>query len=146
VKVTVDGVPRDVGRWQGASLLRFLRESEGLTGVKEGCGEGECGACTVLIDGEPACSCLVVVDVAAGRSVTTVAAVDPALRDALTARIAAGGGVQCGFCTPGFVVMAQWIAEGGGAGAPLAKLLEGNLCRCTGYQQLLEAIAAVARP
>jgi carbon-monoxide dehydrogenase small subunit len=143
VHTTVDGVPRAIGVWQGASLLRFLRESAGVTGVKEGCGEGECGACTVLLDGEPVCSCLVVADAAAGRAVTTIAGVDPGLVTALGDALASGGGVQCGFCTPGFVVMAQWIRDGGGAGEPLEKLLEGNLCRCTGYRQLLGAIASV---
>jgi carbon-monoxide dehydrogenase small subunit len=146
MRVTVDGVAHDVGGYGGVSLLRFLREVVGVTGVKEGCGEGECGACTVLLDGEPACACLLLVDVAAGRTVTTIAGLEPSFVEALTTALATGGGVQCGFCTPGFVVMARWIAGGGGDGAPLEKLLEGNLCRCTGYRQLLAAITAVARP
>jgi carbon-monoxide dehydrogenase small subunit len=108
----------------------------GLTGTKEGCGEGECGACTVLLDGEPVCSCLLLVDVACGRSVRTVEGVDPALLDRMAAAIEDQGGVQCGFCTPGFVVMAQWLAMTRPEADTIPKLLEGNLCRCTGYVQL----------
>jgi aerobic-type carbon monoxide dehydrogenase small subunit (CoxS/CutS family) len=122
--------------WRGRRLLDFLRLGLGLTGTKEGCGEGECGACTVLLDGDPVCSCLLPVDLACGRSVRTVEGVDPALRDRMIAAIEDQGGVQCGFCTPGFVVMAQWLATTRPEADTIPKLLEGNLCRCTGYVQL----------
>jgi carbon-monoxide dehydrogenase small subunit len=146
---TVNGRRQAVpAQWRGSRLLDFLRESLGATGAKEGCSEGECGACTVLIDGEPVCSCLVITDTVAGRDIVTVEGVDPALLERLDAAVDAHGGVQCGFCTPGFTVMTQWLASGG-AGADVAAAgvpgaLEGNLCRCTGYLQLHRAITTVA--
>jgi aerobic carbon-monoxide dehydrogenase small subunit len=142
--LTVNGAAQSLAGWRGRRLLDYLRQGLGLTGSKEGCGEGECGACTVLVDGEPACSCLLLTDTVAGHEVLTVEGVEPTLLDRLEASIAARGGVQCGFCTPGFVVMARWLATspGAAASAPLEKLLEGNLCRCTGYRQLLEALRA----
>jgi aerobic-type carbon monoxide dehydrogenase small subunit (CoxS/CutS family) len=146
---TVNGLRQPVpAQWRGSRLLDFLREGLGATGAKEGCSEGECGACTVLIDGEPMCSCLVITDTVAGRDIVTVEGVDPALLERLDAAVDAHGGVQCGFCTPGFTVMTQWLSAGGAgaqltaAGVPAA--LEGNLCRCTGYLQLHRAIATAA--
>jgi carbon-monoxide dehydrogenase small subunit len=135
----VNGQPRSLEGWLGCRLLDYLRESLGATGAKESCSEGECGACTVLVDGEPVCSCLTLTDMVAGRDVVTVEGVDPALLGRLEAEVDAIGGVQCGFCTPGFTVMTQWIA--GQPGQPdVPALLEGNLCRCTGYTQLHAAI------
>lgn len=134
--VWVNGEPRTIEGWNGRRLLDFLRFGLGLTGAKEGCGEGECGACTVLLDGEPVCSCLLLTDVARGRDVRTVEGLDPSLRDRMIAGIEAEGGVQCGFCTPGFAVMAQWLATTRPHADTISKLLEGNLCRCTGYVQL----------
>ena len=139
----VNGATVSLQGWQGRRLLDYLRAGLGLTGSKEGCGEGECGACTVLLDGQPVCSCLVLTDTAAGGEVRTVEGVDPALLDVLVSRIEASGGVQCGFCTPGFMVMAQWLSQNPELvrETPLEKLLEGNLCRCTGYRQLLAALS-----
>jgi aerobic-type carbon monoxide dehydrogenase small subunit (CoxS/CutS family) len=141
-EVTVNGSRRSLAGWQGRRLLDYLRAGLGLTGAKEGCGEGECGACTVLVDGAPVCSCLVLTDTVAGAAVTTVEGIDPGLRQELLRRLEAEGGAQCGFCTPGFMVMAQWLAGGDerSRAAELPKLLEGNLCRCTGYRQLLQAL------
>jgi carbon-monoxide dehydrogenase small subunit len=134
--VVVNGAEASIEGWAGRRLLDFLRGGLGLTGAKEGCGEGECGACTVLLDDEPVCSCLLLTDLAVGRRVTTVEGVDDDVRDAVAGGIQDEGGVQCGFCTPGFVVMAQWLARTGTGGEALSKVLEGNLCRCTGYVQL----------
>jgi carbon-monoxide dehydrogenase small subunit len=131
--VRVNGEPHTTEGWGGRRLIDFLRSGLGLTGAKEGCGEGECGACTVLLDGEPVCSCLLIVAVARGRDVTTVEGLDPSLRERVLAGIEAEGGVQCGFCTPGFAVMAQWFAMTRPQGDAIPKQLEGNLCRCTGY-------------
>lgn len=146
--LTVNSRPVSLEGWRGRRLLDYLRQGLGLTGSKEGCGEGECGACTVLVDGEPACSCLLLTDTVAGSEVTTVEGVEPELRELLVSRVEAGGGVQCGFCTPGFMVMGQWLARHPEltASAPLEKLLEGNLCRCTGYRQLLSVLSGLGAP
>ncbi len=131
----------------GARLLDVLRTEFGLTGTKEGCGEGECGACTVLVDGQPVDSCLVPVAQVAGRHVMTSegltvgAAADPLQRAFLLT-----GGVQCGFCTPGLLMAARAFLD---SGAPvddgsIREAIAGNLCRCTGYMKVVEAIAAVA--
>lgn len=141
--VFVNGQETSIEGWRGRRLLDFLRKGLGLTGTKEGCGEGECGACTVLVDDEPMCSCLLLTDVVAGRAIRTVEGVDAPIREQLAAWIQDEGGVQCGFCTPGFVVMAQWLAEARPAAQALPKLLEGNLCRCTGYVQLERVMSAL---
>ena len=140
--ITVNGRRMSFEGWEGRRLLDYLRQGLGLTGCKEGCGEGECGACTVLVDEDPVCSCLVLTDTVAGHEVTTVEGLDAELLETLAARLEAVGGVQCGFCTPGFMVMGGWLATHPEelATAPLEKLLEGNLCRCTGYRQLLGAL------
>lgn len=123
----------------GARLLDFVREL-GLTAAKEGCGEGDCGACTVLVDGEPHISCMTLVGTVEGKSVITAEGVDSGFEE----RCETFGGVQCGFCTPGFTVMDSWIrSDGTETGTEtIPKLLEGNLCRCTGYLQLLAALEA----
>lgn len=131
----VNGERVSLAGWTGYRLIDFLREAAGLTGTKEGCGEGECGACTVLIGGEPACSCLVLTDTVQERDVTTVEGLPAGFLDAFTASVESEGGVQCGFCTPGFTVMSAWVVAKRPE-VPLGKLLEGNLCRCTGYAQL----------
>ena len=141
--VEVNGMRHSLDGWYGRRLIDYLRDGLGLRGAKEGCGEGECGACTVLVDGEPACSCLLITDTVAHTRITTVEGLGTDLLDRLDRAIASAGGVQCGFCTPGMAVMAQWLAGGGGRGQPLGKALEGNLCRCTGYLQLQQVIASV---
>ena len=138
MNVTVNGIAHPTEASPGIRLLDFIRDDIGLTGAKEGCGEGDCGACTVLVDGEPVCSCLTLLGTVDGKTVTTVEGFSHDFAAACDTK----GGVQCGFCTPGIAVMAGWLAGGGtetGAES-VGKLLEGNLCRCTGYQQLLSAI------
>ena len=127
----------DVAAPPMARLLDVLREELGLTGTKEGCGEGECGACTVLIDGEPVCACLVPVAQAQGTDVTTIEGLggDHPLQRAF----ALHGGAQCGICTPGMIMAALDIDPS----TPLEEVrtrLAGNLCRCTGYEAIYRAI------
>jgi carbon-monoxide dehydrogenase small subunit len=127
------------------TLLRFLRDLAGVTDVKYGCGEGVCGACTVLLDGVAVNSCSVLAVQADGRRVETVASLsrDGALHP-LQRGLVERGGVQCGFCTPGIVLGALEAVELGQAGdrAAIRRSLAGNLCRCTGYRKVLDAVEA----
>jgi carbon-monoxide dehydrogenase small subunit len=134
-EVTVEGAPMD-------RLLDVLRGPIGLTGTKEGCGEGECGACTVLLDSEPVLSCLVPLFQCSGRKVETVEAVAAGPAKELLERFVAAGGVQCGACTPGIVVTAWALMEGNPAPdrEEARRALAGNLCRCTGYEGILRAL------
>jgi carbon-monoxide dehydrogenase small subunit len=129
-------------------LLDVLREDLRLTGTKEGCGEGECGACTVLVDGEPVLSCLAPLCPVEGQQVRTVEdlARQGALTDLLRALIDFGG-TQCGICTPGIAMCAAAALERepDAARERLRELLAGNLCRCTGYQLILDAVHDVAQ-
>jgi carbon-monoxide dehydrogenase small subunit len=135
-------------------LLDVLREELVLTGTKEGCGEGECGACTVLLDGAPVDSCLVPICQVDGSNVRTVeglagtpvAGAAPAL-DALQAAFLETGGAQCGICTPGMLMSARaYLDAGGGSDEDAIRdAIAGNLCRCTGYTKIIEAIALAAR-
>jgi carbon-monoxide dehydrogenase small subunit len=125
-------------------LLDVLRERLGLTGTKEGCGEGECGACTVLMDGEPVLSCLVPLLQCEGRRIETVEGIAEGPAREFLERFVATGGVQCGACTPGIVVTAWALLERNPAPSreEAREALAGNLCRCTGYEGILRAICA----
>ncbi|MBI5477757.1 MAG: (2Fe-2S)-binding protein [Deltaproteobacteria bacterium] len=130
------------------TLLRFLRDDLGLTGAKEGCAEGECGACTVLLDGAPVCSCLTLAVQAAGRAVTTIEGLadeQGRLHPVQQAFIDAGA-IQCGFCTPGMILTATALLADGPAADPaeVRAALAGNLCRCTGYAKIVDAVARKA--
>ncbi len=139
---TVNGKPVEVEGHPMERLLDVLRVRLGLTGTKEGCGEGECGACTVLLDGEPVLSCLVPLLQCAGRRIETVEGVADGPARAFLDRFVATGGVQCGACTPGIVVTAWALLQR----SPFPTVdqareaLAGNLCRCTGYEGILRAI------
>ena len=128
-------------------LLDVLREDLGLTGTKEGCGEGECGSCTVLLDGDAVCACLVPVGQAAGAEVVTVEGTG---HEHLQAAFAANGAAQCGICTPGMLLAARgWLARCARDGtipdvAGARAALAGNLCRCTGYDGIVKAVLSVA--
>ncbi len=147
---TVNGKRRRVRVPPMKRLLDVLREDCGLTGTKEGCGEGECGACTVLMDGVPVNSCLVPAVQAAGVKIVTVEglAKGPAL-SVLQRAFVERGGTQCGSCTPGILVTAHALlqrAKGRVPGdAEVRVALAGNLCRCTGYQMIVNAVRAAAR-
>lgn len=136
-------------------LLDVLREDLALTGTKEGCGEGECGACTVLLDGAPVDSCLVPVCQVAGADIRTVEGLaapasepgEPAALDPLQAAFLVTGGAQCGICTPGMLLAGRaYLDDGGGPDEDaIREAIAGNLCRCTGYTKIVDAIALVAR-
>ena len=121
-------------------LMDVLRQECGLTGTKEGCGEGECGACTVLLDGEPVCSCLVGFGQVEGREVRTIEGLGD--DHPLVRAFAEWGGAQCGICTPGMVMAAVPLQETGRAPSleEVRTALAGNLCRCTGYEAIYRAV------
>ena len=130
------------------TLLEVLREDFGLTGTKHGCELGECGACAVLLDGEPALSCLVLGLECQGREVVTVEGLADGNRlDPLQEAFADLGAAQCGYCTPGILVTARSLLDRvpNPTRAQIREALSGNLCRCTGYQQIFEAVEAAAR-
>ena len=148
--LTVNGKKRRVRVPPMKRLLDVLREDCGLTGTKEGCGEGECGACTVLMDGVPVNSCLVPAVQAAGLKIVTVEglAKGPAL-SVLQRAFVERGGTQCGICTPGILVTAHALLQRAKGRVPgndeVRVALAGNLCRCTGYQMIVNAVRAAAR-
>ena len=141
LEFTLNGDPVEVRVDPAERLLDTLRYGLGLTGTKEGCGEGECGACTVHLDGIPVMSCLVPAWQASGRRVRTVEAVSPdRIRPLLRT-----GATQCGACTPGVVMTALWIAENPDLlrSHTVRELMAGNLCRCTGYDGIAEGVDAL---
>jgi carbon-monoxide dehydrogenase small subunit len=148
VTTTVNGVEQSADDvWPGESLLYLLRERLGLPGSKNACEQGECGSCTVYLDGEPVCSCLVAAGQAIGRDVVTVEglASGTALHPVQEAFVEAGA-VQCGFCTPGLVVAAHDLLARVPSPSDLEirEALAGNLCRCTGYEKILDAVRLAA--
>jgi aerobic-type carbon monoxide dehydrogenase small subunit (CoxS/CutS family) len=146
--LSVNGRTVDAPVDGGISLARYLRDALGLTGTKIGCGQGECGACTVLVDNMAVCACLYPVGRAQGRKVETVEGLDDdQLAVRLRAELIARGAFQCGFCTPG--VLASLVALFRRVSRPdeaeIREALQGNVCRCSGYIKLFEA-ALAARP
>lgn len=153
VTMTVNGEPLSADDvWEGESLLYVLRERLGLPGSKNACEQGECGSCTVYLDGVPACSCLVAAGQAIDREVVTVEGLADGERLApVQQAFVEAGAVQCGFCTPGLVVAAHDLiarTAAAGAGRPgdaeIREALAGNLCRCTGYEKILDAVKLAA--
>jgi carbon-monoxide dehydrogenase small subunit len=149
LRMTVNGSPRQASVPPMKRLLDVLREDLGLPGSKEGCGEGECGACTVLLDGEPVNSCLVAAGQCDGSKVVTVEGL--ARGDKLTALQRAFvelGGAQCGICTPGMLISSYALLAAARGRVPdedeVREALAGNLCRCTGYQKIVDAVRAAA--
>ncbi|MEU0843619.1 (2Fe-2S)-binding protein [Streptomyces sp. NPDC005962] len=164
VNMTVNGRPQQTDDvWEGESLLYVLRERLGLPGSKNACEQGECGSCTVRLDGMPVCACLVAAGQAEGREVVTVEGL-PEYAERRTAHEAGtagaggsalapvqqafidAGAVQCGFCTPGLLVAADELLERrpDPSDADIREALSGNLCRCTGYEKILDAVRLAA--
>lgn len=147
LSLIVNDEPHELLIAPNRTLLEVIRNDLGLTGTKEGCGTGECGACTVLLDGEPVNACLTLALQAHGRKVTTIEGLAKGdLLHPLQKAFIVHGAIQCGFCTPGMILSAKALLERN----PKPKEIEirealvGNLCRCTGYQKIVEAIRSVA--
>ncbi len=148
IAFTLNGVKRELTVPVQRSALEMLREQLGLTGTKYGCGEGECGACTIIVDGATVNACLMFAVDCDGRELVTIEGV--AVSEAgehLREAFVANGAVQCGFCTPGLVVQASHLIERhpDADEAVIRRGIEGNLCRCTGYRKIIDAIAAAAQ-
>ncbi len=147
IELAVNGRRRSDAVADGLLLLEYLRETLGLTGTKRGCDGGECGACTVLIDGEPALACLTLAARCDGRAVETIEGCTAGgrlsrLQQAFHEKL----GTQCGFCTPGMIMAAEALLRSNPAPAEadIRQALGGNLCRCTGYVKIVEAVQAAA--
>ena len=147
VDLTVNSDPYRREAAPDITLLSFLRDVLGLTGTKWGCMTGDCGACTVLLDGEPVVSCLQLAQQVRGRAVTTVEGLERngELGD-VQAAFVKNGAAQCGFCTPGMIVAAESLLQRNPAPteAEIREALSGNLCRCTGYNKIVDAVLEAA--
>ena len=146
--LTVNGTPYEVAIEPQQSLLQLLREELHLTGTKEGCSEGECGACTVLLDGKTVDSCLIFALETQGREVTTIEGLAQGDQLHLVQKaFAEYGAVQCGFCTPGMILAAKALLDSNPhpTEVEIRQGISGNLCRCTGYVKIVEAIQAAAQ-
>jgi carbon-monoxide dehydrogenase small subunit len=147
IELTVNGDRHEADVWAGESLLTTLRDRLGLPGSKNACEQGECGSCSVLLDGTLVCSCLVLAAQADGHEVVTVEGLaDDQKLHPVQEAFAETGAVQCGFCTPGFVVATADLLNRNPdpSDDEIREALSGNLCRCTGYQKILDAVHQAA--
>jgi carbon-monoxide dehydrogenase small subunit len=147
IELTVNGEIREVAVKANDTLLEVLREKLSLIGTKEACGMGECGACTVLIDGKPVLSCLTLAVDANGKEIITIEGVSsPKGLDAVQESFINQGAVQCGYCTPGMVLTAKDLLSRNPSPSEeqIRAAISGNLCRCTGYTKIVEAIQAAS--
>ena len=147
IELTINGKKRKVETTASTRLLDLIRDNLHLTGTKEGCGKGECGACTVIMDGELAASCLILAPQADGATITTIEGIgnDKCL-DPIQEAFIETGAVQCGFCTPGMILAAKKVLEENPHPdeEEIKRGISGNLCRCTGYQKIIDAIKLAA--
>ena len=149
IRCEINGEEHEVLADGRDTLLDLLRDRIGLTGTKEGCGNGNCGTCTVLFDGEPVNACLVLAGEASGARITTIEGVaNGNVLDAVQQALVTHGGTQCGFCTPGIVISAVALLNRNNTPTDdeIRHAIAGNLCRCTGYDKIVEAIRSVAHP
>jgi aerobic carbon-monoxide dehydrogenase small subunit len=147
ISCTVNGDPVEFLGEPGDSLLDALRDQLALTGTKEGCGSGDCGACTVVLDGEMVCSCLVFAAEADGRQIATIEGVaDGAQLHPIQEKFLEHAALQCGFCTPGFIVATKNLLDRNPdpSESEVRYWLAGNLCRCTGYDKIVRAVLDAA--
>jgi carbon-monoxide dehydrogenase small subunit len=147
VRLRVNGQDREADSWPGSSLLSFLRDDLHLLGTKNACEQGECGSCSVWLDGEVVCACLVLTGQTDGREVRTVEALgDEASPAPVQQAFVDAGAVQCGFCTPGLLVATHDLLtrDPDPDDAEIREALAGNLCRCTGYEKIIEAVHRAA--
>ena len=146
--LTVNEVTYTINVEPNRTLVDVLRDVLGLTGTKKSCNEGECGACTVLMDGKPVASCLVLAPDAQNRSITTIEGLaDGEALHPLQESFVKNGGIQCGFCTPGMIMSAKALLDENPDPTTLQvrTAISGNLCRCTGYQQIVDSVMAAAK-
>lgn len=147
VRFTVNGEAAEVSTLPNRTLLEVVREDLGLTGSKEGCGTGDCGACTMIVDGKTVTSCLVLAPIAEGKDIRTIEGVanGGTLHPVQQAFVECGG-TQCGFCTPGFIMSAVHLLENNPNPTEheIRVGISGNICRCTGYNKIVDAIALAA--
>jgi aerobic carbon-monoxide dehydrogenase small subunit len=147
IRISVNGEWREADAWEGSSLLNVLRDEFHLPGSKNACDQGECGSCSVWLDGQLVCSCLVLAAQAHEREVRTVEGLADGDRlHPVQEAFVEAGAVQCGFCTPGLVVAVTDLLDRDPSPdeVTVREALSGNLCRCTGYQKILDAVALVA--
>jgi len=149
IRFTCNGKPVELDANPEARALDVLREDLGLTGTKEGCGRGECGACTVLLDGKPVNACLLVAGKLAGREIVTIEGIarDDGTLHPIQEAFLDTGAVQCGFCTPGMVLSAKALLDENASPAvpEIEEALSGNLCRCTGYGKIVEGVLEASK-
>jgi carbon-monoxide dehydrogenase small subunit len=148
IKLTVNGNEYEISIKPNATLLDTIREDLGLTGTKEGCGNGECGACTVIIDGKTANSCITLAVEANGKKITTIEGLSQGEKlHPIQEAFVEVGGLQCGFCTPGMILSSKVLldANPNPTEEQIRKGLEGNFCRCTGYTKIIESVKAAAK-
>lgn len=148
IELTINGSPYRLSVEPDRTLLEVLREDLGLTGTKEGCASGECGACTVLLDGEPIRSCLILAVDVRGREIVTIEGVaENRTPHKIQKAFVDHGAIQCGFCTPGMILVGKALLEKHPEPdeSQIREAISGNLCRCTGYAKIVEAIKAAGR-